>query len=250
MPPRTPAACSAAAVPARQAGLCATAACCQPAPAGRLLHPVLTTLPSLLGWQPFGTASSCPWQPYGSAIRMSSARGSVPWRPLELSAPARAYTTLSDSISITPAIEAQLQRIEQRHTDLMQQLSGDAMSRWVLPCLDGCALLCRVRTANAGAAANRMSCRASAFENAIIALQLSIKAHQMQLTLLLLHPPPRLPGWRLLTWRASTRSSVTWSPSWRPCSSCEPSGKRYKAPRLPSCQPHGRADSVVCMHDG
>jgi hypothetical protein len=36
---------------------------------------------------------------------------------------------LSDRVTITPAIEAQLLRIQQHHADLLQQLSGDAMSK-------------------------------------------------------------------------------------------------------------------------
>jgi hypothetical protein len=48
--------------------------------------------------------------------------------------PAARYATLSERAAITPAIEAQLERVLQRHADLLQQLSGDAMSRWEVCC--------------------------------------------------------------------------------------------------------------------
>ena len=43
--------------------------------------------------------------------------------------PGAAFATLSDNISITPAIEGRLERIRQRHAELLEQLSGDAMSK-------------------------------------------------------------------------------------------------------------------------
>ena len=88
--------------------------------AGRLaaFHPIVTTLPSLRGWQPGGSPSAAVprWrQPALLSNNSAAAAGA-------------AFSTLSDSVRITPAIEAQLDRIHQRHDDLVQQLSGNAMS--------------------------------------------------------------------------------------------------------------------------
>lgn len=89
----------------------------------QLLHPVITTIPSLSGWQPL----------------LGPALGRLPHAAsCHRSMPAARYATLSDRAAITPAIEAQLERMVQRHADLLQQLSGNAMSRWA-PC---CGFLC------------------------------------------------------------------------------------------------------------
>ena len=84
--------------------------------AGRLalLHPIVTILPSLRGWQPSG----------GPSAAVPRCRQPAPLN----NNLAAAFSTLSDSVRITPAIEAQLDRIHQRHDDLVQQLSGNAMS--------------------------------------------------------------------------------------------------------------------------
>lgn len=86
----------------------------------RLLHPVVTRLPSLLGWQPCAPGAAplhLPWLG-GSAVQR-----------LATACAATGFSTLSNSISLTPAIESQLARIQQRHADLLRQLSGDAMSK-------------------------------------------------------------------------------------------------------------------------
>lgn len=122
-----PAACRVAAAAAPPPVACLPSAAATAEVQGRLLHPVVTTLPSLLGWQP-GASMQRPLQ---QAALGGSGRGH-PLGPYAAATPAAAaYSTLSDSISITPAIEAQLQNIQQRHADLLQQLSGNAMSKWV-----------------------------------------------------------------------------------------------------------------------
>lgn len=78
---------------------------------------MVTLLPSLLGWQP----------PTGCLLPRHARRGGAAAAASLL--PPAAFSTLSDRISITPAIEAQLERIRQRHDELLQQLSGEAMSQ-------------------------------------------------------------------------------------------------------------------------
>ncbi|KAL4447668.1 hypothetical protein ABPG75_004887 [Micractinium tetrahymenae] len=101
---------------ASPAGL-VTAGPCSWGPAARRLHPVVTLLPSLLGWRP----------PVGGLLPRQVAPFAA--APFAAALPHAAFSTLSDGITITPAIEAQLERIRQRHGELLQQLSGDAMSR-------------------------------------------------------------------------------------------------------------------------
>ncbi|KAL4856868.1 Peptide chain release factor 1 [Chlorella vulgaris] len=89
----------------------------------QLLHPVLTTLPSLLGWQPHGA----PNPGVGCSRRRGSAGRAASGFCMRTAASVSSLE-LSDRVTITPAIEAQLLRIQQHHADLLQQLSGDAMS--------------------------------------------------------------------------------------------------------------------------
>lgn len=86
---------------------------------------MVTTLPSLLGWQPGGQHRRL-WGglPRPGATGAAAGRSAVGGG----AAAAACYSTLSDTISITPAIEAQLGRIQQRHADLTTQLSGEAMN--------------------------------------------------------------------------------------------------------------------------
>ena len=98
---------------------------------------VFTTLPSLLGWAPAaapaagtpsrgcGRASSAATAAAGAARQWMSTHHQ-PQPPPQQQQPAAA---LSDSVAITPAIQAQLERIRQRHADVLAQLSGDAMSK-------------------------------------------------------------------------------------------------------------------------
>lgn len=90
----------------------------------QLLHPVLTTLPSLLGWQPHGA----PNPSVGCSRRRGSAGAAASGFCMRFAASVSSLE-LSDRVTITPAIEAQLLRIQQHHADLLQQLSGDAMSK-------------------------------------------------------------------------------------------------------------------------
>lgn len=132
-PAAPPAACRAAAAAAAPAGGVPALA-----PA-RLLHPVVTTLPSLLGWQP-AAALQPPLQHQQQRVQQGAglhshaadARGSSSARGAQHPAALlsrRGHSSLSDSIRITPAIEGRLEQIQQRHADLLQQLSGDAMSQ-------------------------------------------------------------------------------------------------------------------------
>lgn len=117
-----PAACRAAAAAACSAALPAQPALQLPAAAqaqARLLHRCVTTLPSLMGWQPPAAAPQAAAQLGRAALPPA----------LRQQQRAAALSTLSDSIRITPAIEAQLERILQRHAELLEQLSGEAMSK-------------------------------------------------------------------------------------------------------------------------
>lgn len=78
---------------------------------------MFTLLPSLLGWKP-PTRGLPPWHARAGCV---ASAGGLPR--------AAALSTLSDRITITPAIEAQLECIRQRHDELVKQLSGDAMSQ-------------------------------------------------------------------------------------------------------------------------
>lgn len=77
----------------------------------------MTVLPSLRGWQPLGAAN------HGGPGRQSWQRSQAAAAP----GFGRALSTFTDGVAITPAIEAQLERIQRRHGDVLQQLSGDAM---------------------------------------------------------------------------------------------------------------------------
>lgn len=128
-PPPRPAACRAAAAAAPPPAAGAPA----PAAAG-LLHPVVTTLPSLLGWQPGISPrqqlqQQRRWQHAPCSRVAGGGTQTTGAQPPAASPSRRGYSSLSDSIRITPAIEAQLERIQQRHADLVQQLSGEAMSQ-------------------------------------------------------------------------------------------------------------------------